>query len=199
MLPKLEKDGKLMATWHKGTKVYSINRKNKKLPVSLDHEIACADIHIRLWRCRMAEGEIIPERAFRGFKIVPEGGIRYPKKRNTMLIFEYCTEKNFHHGGVMKSKVTRYKKSLPAIEEKFDRNVTVLFILDIERWKVKQFVSRVKPSLEEPILSGLTGDSRHPFFFTDYETFKSAPIGKTLGTGIYFWHDGKEWMLGENN
>ena len=199
MLPELEKTNRLFVTWHNGRKVYSIPRKNKKLPVSLDHEIACADIHIRLCRCRMEEGEIIQEREFRGFRIVPEGGIRYSKERNTMLVFEYCTEKNFQHGGVMKSKVTRYKKSLPDIEEKFDRNITVLFVLDIDRWKVKRFVGRIKTKLDEPILSGLTGDLRYPFFFTDYDTFKSAPVGKTLGTKIYFWKDGKEWILGENN
>lgn len=199
MLPKLEKENRLMVTWHRGTKVYSMPRKNKSLPVSLDHEIACADIYIRLWRCRMTIGEIVPERVFRGFKIVPEGGIRYPEERRTMLIFEYCTESNFHHGGVMKSKITRYRKTLPDIENHFGRITTVLFVLDIDRRKVKEFVGRIETSLEEPILSGLTGKPRYPFFFTDYDTFRSAPVGKTLGSEIFLWKDGKEWMLGGND
>jgi len=89
LLPKLEREGLLEVVWHRGQKVYSIPRKKKVNPVSIDHEIACAEILCRLWRCRMAEGEIFMERAFRGFGIVPEAGIRYSEERNTMLIFEY--------------------------------------------------------------------------------------------------------------
>lgn len=199
MLPYLEDDGKLMATWHKGKKVYSMPRKNKTMPVSLDHEIACADIHVRLWRCRMGESEIFPERAFRGFNIVAEGGIRYAEERKTMLVFEYCTEANFNHGGVMKSKITRYKKHLSEIEAKVKRNITVLFVLDIDRRKVREFVKRVEPILEDPVISGFSGEPRYPFFFTDYRTFESVPVGKALGAKIYFWHDGKEWVLSEDN
>ena len=142
MLPKLEREGKLEVDWHRGEKVYSIPRKKKVNPVSMDHEIACAEILCRLWRCRMEEGEIFTERAFRGFGIVPEAGIRYSEERNTMLIFEYCTRSNFTHGGVMKSKITRYKKYLPAMEKKLKRNITVLFVIDIERYKVKEFVRK---------------------------------------------------------
>jgi hypothetical protein len=199
MLPQLEAEQKITATWHKGEKVYSMNRKHKKLPVSLDHEIACADIHVRLWRCRMGEGEIFPERAFRGFGIVPEGGIRYTQERGTMLIFEYCTRVNFNHGGVMKSKINRYKKYLPEIEAKVKRSVTVLFVLDTERRKVGEFVERAKHLLEEPIMSGFGDEPRYPFFFTDHQAFESVPVGKALGASIYFWHDGKEWMLGEDD
>jgi hypothetical protein len=39
MLPMLEREGKLLAEWHKGEKVYSIPRKKKVMPVSMDHEI----------------------------------------------------------------------------------------------------------------------------------------------------------------
>jgi hypothetical protein len=198
-LPMLERDGKLTAVWHKGEKVYSMPRKKKAMPVSMDHEIACADIHIRLWRCRMGEGEIFPERAFRGFGIVPEGGIRYSKSRNSMLIFEYCTRKNFAHGGVMKSKLTRYASCLPDIEAKVKRNVTVLFVIDTDRDKVRDFIGRMKPVLDEPIISDSDVTPRYPFFFTDYRVFKTLPVGKALGAKIYFWRDGKEWRLGEDD
>src|SRR5207247_4668420 len=104
--------GLLLTEWHKGEKVYSLARKGRVKPVSMEHEIACALILVLLWRCRMEESEIVLERAFRGFGIVPEGGLRYSQKRNTMLIFEYCTRSNFKHGGVMKSKITRYIKYL---------------------------------------------------------------------------------------
>jgi hypothetical protein len=199
MLPWLEREGRLTAIWHRGEKVYSITRKKKVMPVSIDHEIACADIHIRLWRCRMGEGEIFPERAFRGFGIVPEGGIRYSEERNSMLTFEYCTRSNFAHGGVMKSKLTRYVKHLPDIEAKVERRVTVLFVIDIDRNKVRHFIGRMKPLLDDPVISGIGGEPWYPFFFTDYRTFKTVPVGKALGANIYFWRDGKEWRLGEDD
>src|SRR6266511_1944977 len=72
LLPILEKKGKLLSEWHKGEKVYSIARKRRVKPVSLEHEIACALILVLLWRCRMEESEIVQERAFRSFDIVPE-------------------------------------------------------------------------------------------------------------------------------
>jgi hypothetical protein len=195
LVPTLEREGKIVAVWHKGTKVYSMPRKNKVLPVSLDHEIACTDLLIRLWRCRVGESQIIPERSFRGFGIVPEGGIRYAEERGTMLILEFCTESNFAHGGVMKSKITRYKKYLPDIEAKFDRDITVLFIIDIKRGRVKDFVDRMQPLLDEPTISGHNGIVRYPFFFTDYKTLRFVPVGNALKAQIYFWHDGKEWTL----
>ena len=199
LLPKLEREGKLMVVWHKGEKVYSPTRKKKVMPVSMDHEITCAELLIRLWRCRMEEGEIFKERAFRGFGIVPEGGIRYSEERNTMLIFEYCTRSNFTHGGVMKSKITRYRKYLSAIEAKVKRNVTVLFVIDIERYKVQEFVRRMQGILNEPAIPDLAGSSPNPFFFTDYQTFKSVPVGEALRAKIYIWQDGKEWRLSEND
>jgi hypothetical protein len=99
----------------------------------------------------------------------------------------------------MKSKLTRYKKHLPDIEAKVNRNVTVLFIIDIEREKVKQFVGKMQPLLDEPLISSFNGDTRYPFFFTDYETFKAVPVGKALTAQIYFWHDGNEWRLTNND
>ena len=198
-LPALERGGRLFSERHRGEKVYSIARKENVKPVSMDHEIACADILVRLWRCRMEEGEIVPERAFRGFGIVPEGGIRYLEDRETMLTDEYTTRSNFTHGGVMKSKITRYKKYLSEMEAKFQRIITVLFVIDIERSKVKEFVLRMRPILDEPVFSVWAGSSLNPFFFTDYQTFKSVPIGEALTARIYFWNDGNEWRLTNND
>jgi hypothetical protein len=220
-LPKLEREGRLYSLRHRGEKVYSIARQERVKPVSMDHEIACADILVRLWRCRMEEGEIVPERAFRSFGIVPENGIRYSKERNTMLITEYESRKDFmNHRGVMKSKITRYRKYLPAMEAKFQRNITVLFVIDIERSKVREFVERMGRLLDETDFSGydgslerevgsLTGvraggeDRFFPFnpcfFFTDYQTFKNVPIGDALTAKIYFWNDGNEWRLTNND
>ncbi len=201
LLPQLEQEGKLAVTWHKGEKVYSVARKKRVKPVSIEHEIAFALILVLFLRCRMQESEIVPERAFRRFGIVPEGGIRYPEERNTMLIFEYCTRSNFTHGGVMKSKITRYMKYLPAMEAKFKRSITVLFVIDIDRSRVREFVGTLKRDVGS-VADGRTsassgGDSFpfNPFFFTDYKTFLSVPISEQMISPIYFWIDGKEYPL----
>ena len=199
LLPELEREGKLCVAWHRGEKVYSIPRKNRGKAVSLDHEVVCADILVRLWRCRMEEGEIFTERAFRGFRIVPEGGIRYSEERKTMLIFEYCTRSNFTHGGVMKSKITRYRKHLPAMEAKVNRNITVLFVIDIDRGRLRQFINKMRQILAKPVTSAFTDEWRCPFLFTDYETFKTVPVGQALTARIYLWHDGKEWGLSHDD
>ena len=194
-LPKLEQEGRLVVTWHDGEKVYSLSRKNRVIGMSIGHELGCTEGLIRIWRCRMAESEIVPEKAFRGFAIVPEWGIRYNDDLGTMLLYEFCTQQNFQHGGVMKSKLTRYWKYLPDIEAKMKREITVLFVIDTDRGKVKDFVHRIKAFLYEPIISDITGEACYPFFFTDYQTFKSVPIGEALTSKIYFWKDGKEWPL----
>ena len=194
-LPKLEREGRLVVAWHDGEKVYSPARKNRVIGMSIDHELGATEGLIRIWRCRMAESEIVPEKAFRGFAIVPEWGIRYSDNRGTMLLYEFCTQNNFKHGGVMKSKLTRYRKYLPDIEAKAKREITVLFVIDTDRGRVKDFVHWMDTLLDEPIISGITGEARYPFFFTDYQTFKSVPIGNALTAKINFWHDGKEWSL----
>lgn len=221
LLPLLEREGRLFSERYEGKKVYSIPRRQKGKPVSIVHEVACALILVLLWRCRMEEGEIVPERAFRGFGIVPESGLRYSKERNTMLIFEYCTYKNFKHGGVMKSKITRYIKYLPKMEARFGRKITVLFVLDIERSQVKRYVNRMEKKFTEVNASGFDGSWERevgsvadsdvsapaggdrfpldPFFFTDFETFKSVPVGQAMTAKIYFWHDEAEWSLSDND
>ena len=198
-LPALERGGKITSTWLDGEKVYSPVRKNLVRPVSLEHEVEVTEILILLWRCRMEESELVPERTLRGHAVVPEGGIRYSKERGTGLVFEYCTRKNFNHGGVMKSKITRYQKHLARIEAKLRRSVNVLFVIDIDRDTVRRFVFRMQPLLDVPVISSLTGEERYPFFFTDYQTFTSVPVGQALTAKIYFWHDGKEWRLTNND
>ena len=198
ILPTLEREGTLATIRHKGAKVYFIPRKNGKKILHLEHEVACTQILVSLWRCRMEESEIMPERVFRGNDIVPDFGLRYSARRGTMLLCEFCTEKNFSHGGVVKGKLTRYVKALTVIEEKAEREATVLFVIDADRRRIREFVERMKPVLSEGI-SGLTGEARYPFFFADYKTFKSVPIGKALTSKIYLWHDGKEWALTDHD
>jgi hypothetical protein len=212
LLPVLEKEGLITAQWHRGEKVYSVTRKRKGRPVSIDHEIACALILVLLWRCRMAEGEIVPERAFRGFGIVPEAGIRFSEERKTMLLIEFETRKDYKRA--MKGKITRYLKYLPAMEKKFKRSISVLFVIDVERREVLDFIKRMNRMFgsaqvldfdgsEDGSVGSAGGEYAassdgdrfplDPFFFTDYQTFKSVPVGHALNSKIYYWHDGTEW------
>lgn len=57
----------------------------------------------------------------------------------------------------MKSKITRYKKYLPETEMKFKRKITVLFVIDIERNKVREFVERIDHLLDETDFTGFVG------------------------------------------
>jgi hypothetical protein len=198
-LPKLEREGRLKVDWLDGEKVYSVARKNGTPAMSIEHELGAGEGLIRIWRCRMDESEIFLERAFRGFAIVPEWGIRYPEERGTMLLYEHHTNQNFNHGGVMKSKLTRYSKHLPRIEEKVNRKVNVLFVIDATRHRVREFVGKVKPFLEKPVMSDISREPRYPFFFTDYKTFLEVPVGQALSAEIYFWQNGKEWKLGNDD
>jgi hypothetical protein len=195
LLPDLERKGRVYTVWHKGEKVYSPAGRLAAENFSLEHELAATDILIRLWRCRMVEGEIVTERKFRGFAVVADGGVRFDSRRGTMLIFEYCTNKNFNHGGVAKSKITRYRKYMVSLEKHFERAITVLFVIDDHRQRVADYVRRNQNLLSQPVASNLKASDYYPFFFTDYHTFKSASVGETLRQKIYFWVDGKEWSL----
>jgi hypothetical protein len=195
LLPVLERKGRITAVWHKGEKVYSPAGRIAAENFSLEHDVAATDILIRLWRCRMVEGEIVTERTFRGFAVVADGGVRFDSRRKTMLIFEYCTNKNFNHGGVAKSKITRYRKYMVSLEKHFERAITVLFVIDDHRQRVADYVRRNQDLLTQPVASNFKASDYYPFFFTDYQTFKNAPVGEALGQKIYFWVDGKEWCL----
>ena len=200
-LPKLEREGKLIVSNHEGKKVYSPARKNRVQKNSIAHELGWVEIFIRLWRCRINEWELVPEKEFRGFSVVPEVGIRYSAERGTMIVIEHSTSDNFKRqgGGVVKSKITRYLKSLPKMEAWAKREITVLFVFQAEREQVKKFVDKVQPMLREPVISAISEKPRYPFFFTDFATFANVPMGKALTERIYFWHDGKEWRLSNHD
>lgn len=119
------------------------------------------------------QGEIIAERYFRGSRVIPEWGIRYPGGK--LLLYEYCTRDNFDRYGLVKGKMTRYLKAFP--------ESIVVFVIESTRPKVEQFVRKNTEN----------GDQ---FFFTDYPTFTGVPIGGQLTAPIYFWGgDGQPYPL----
>ncbi len=171
MLPRLVKEGKLVARRFGRRLVYSVPRRcRSKLP-NIEHGLACTEGLVRFWRAWMA-GEIVPERFFRGLGCVPEWGILYPT--GTLLMYEFSTAANFNRAGLVKGKLAKYRAHLAGIEAQFQAKGLVVFALDVPRATVVRFVRRLAP----------LGQS---FFFTDYDTFLRVPIGEQLAAPIYLW------------
>lgn len=180
MLPRLVRKGKLTALRSGKKNVYASLRHASRKPLLVDHGLGCTEGLVRMIRSK--SGEVIPERRFRGLGSVPEWGIRYPS--GMLLLYEFCTKNNFEHSNTMKIKIAKYKNNITAIETKFNGNVILLFVIDIPRQRIENFVSRNLPIGTQ-------------FFFTDYETFKSVSIGDQLSTSIYIWgEDAQYYPLG---
>jgi hypothetical protein len=189
LLPYLVNRGKLRVCKHRKEYAYSALRKSRRHDERncypfIDHGLACTEGLVRMWRSNM-EAEIIPEKEFRGCGIIPEWGLRYESRR--LLLFEHSTKNNYEHAGIVLGKITTYKKCLEVIEKKFAAEQTlILFVLDIERERVKKFVQVNKPG--------------YWFFFSDYQTLKEVPIGEQLFWPIYFWgEDGEEYPLSKKS
>ena len=162
------------------------------------HGLSCTEGLVRFWRAR-TESEIIAERFFYGCGIVPEWGIRYPNGK--MLLYEFSTKSNFQFSGLMNGKLNAYRRNLEKIEEKFQAKAVVVFVLDIPRTTVERYVGTLRGdvgSAADGDTSAPSGGDRFPsdpFYFVDYQTFLSVPIGEQLKAPIYFWMDGKEYPL----
>jgi hypothetical protein len=188
MLPRLVKMGKLTATKYRQQLVYSVPRRNKKRISGnkwywkIKHGLGCTEGLVRFYLAD-PDCEIIAERHFRGWYIFPEWGIRY-SKTGTLLMFEYCTKDNWSRPGVIRSKITRYKKVFHKFAEKFEAKAClVVFVANAPRWTVEKFVRKILPCGPE-------------FVFTDLQTFMDTPIGDQLTAPIYIWgEDGKKYAL----
>jgi hypothetical protein len=176
LLPYLVRKGKLKVCKHRKEFAYSAPRKSRKHDERMcypfiDHGLACTEGLVRFWRSNM-DAEIIPEYVFKGCGIVPEWGLRFPNGK--LLLYEHSTRNNFEHAGIVSGKISHYERLLEGIEKKFGaEEAIVLFVLDIERERVQTFVDKKVASRE--------------FFFTDYKTFLSVPIGQQLYVPIYIW------------
>lgn len=181
MLPRLAKKGKLKVI-RRGRKLYyACPRISRKIDMDkLDHGLGCTEGLVRFWRSRM-DCTVIPEKSFRGFGIVAEWGILYPNKK--LLLFEFCTADNTQRASMIQNKVKRYYNLLPLISEKYEGEGFVVFVLDMPKAYVEDYVKEKLPIGEE-------------FLFTDYETFKSVPVGFQLSAPIYLWGiDGERYPI----
>lgn len=176
ILPRLVRKGKLVSRDFGKKLVYAVPRM-KNTPVY--HGLGVTETIVRIHHSK--PGVIIPERFFKGLGSVPDWGINYEGK---LLLVEFSTQDNFEDPRVIKTKLTRYEDNLEKIEARFKaqpQTTVVLFVLDVSRERVKNFLLRNSPG--------------EAYYFTDFGTFKEAPFGQQFTTPIYFWRDGKEYTL----
>jgi hypothetical protein len=172
MLPRLVKLGKLVAHDYSKKLVYTVPRRCRGILPNIEHGLGCTEGLVRFWRSDM-NCRVIPEQRFKGFKVVPEWGLLYPTGK--LLLYEFSTRDNAMRSGLISRKVHLYEKYLADIEKEFTAQATVVFVLDIPREKIRP-----------------EGD----YFFTDYQSFKSVPIGWQLTVTIYLWgRDGQAYSL----
>jgi len=170
VLPRLVKKGKIAVRRHGKRYVYAaLSKKNNQ---DIEHGLACTEGLVRFWLSRN-EATIIPEKRFRGFGIVPEWGLKYPNGK--LLLYEHCTYDNFKRKRVVKTKVNRYWEFLPNIESRFASESIVVFVADVSRMHLEEFI---RGNLFEG-----------SFFFTDYQTFLQIRIGDQLTAPIYIWSE----------
>lgn len=151
--------------------IYSVKRRNRdrrhrgleQVEHGLGHTIG-------LVRIKLADnqGVFTNGRNYKEYGFIPEWEVTYPTGKK--LLFEFCTLDNFHRA--LKSKVERYQRFLAE-----NANTSVLFVLDVERQEIIDFLTKIQP----------TG----PMAFAEYTTFRNIPFGEQLKAPIYLWRDGQ--------
>lgn len=189
-LRRLTQSGRLRAVYYGKKLIYSLPRKSKGSRTDefsglskVVHGLACTECLVRFIRSKM-DGTVIAERYFSTLGIVPEWGIVYSS--GSMLLFEFCTRNNFLFSGKLIGKVSAYRKNLERVENRFNAKAIVVFVVDVKREILDRFVK-----------SRITDEG--PYFFTDYETFLTVPLGRALYEAIYTWSfDGQLHPLSRN-
>lgn len=170
MLRRLVQTGRLIAKpWNNRLIYIAPKLKNN---THYDHGLGVTEGLVRFWRSDMT-ATIIRSASFRGLNSVPEFGLQYS---NTILLYEFCTFDNFKR--MFKPKIDRYQKYFWKIDDKFHMTSFVLFVVDAPRVMLEKNISNMS-ELER-------------FSFTDYQTFKSVPIGQQLVAPIYIWGGDKK-------
>jgi hypothetical protein len=170
VLKELEDHKEVKVFWYNGFKVYVALRLCKGGTPNIPHGLGVAECLARIWLSDKS-GEIVPQRRFKGAKVVPDVGFLYGEK---LLLVEYGTPDNSKRWAIITGKIDRYRHAFP--------QAWVLFVLDTKREKVGQYA----------ISQYGIGNN---FYFTDFETFKSVSIGQALTARIYFGDDGQEYPL----
>jgi hypothetical protein len=174
--------------------IYTLKRRSNK---SIYHSLNCMECLVRFYMSD-TQGELIPERHFRGCGSNPDGGMRW---NNVILCFEFSTLDQVVYHDQIPSKLRAYSANIEEIEKKFHAEAIVVFILDVPRDRVGRYVG-LGNGLSAPSAATIPPPSagdRFPLlpfcYFVDYKTFCSIPLGQQLTAPIYRWKDGKEYPL----
>jgi hypothetical protein len=168
LLKRLSDNGKLRVADYGRKKIYITPRRRNLDNHQIEHGLGVTEGLVR-FLVSDRSGIVIPERCFHA-QVRPEFGIMYGE---STLLYEFCTKDNSHRMNVLKRKVNAYQT--------YAGQYVFLFVLDRPREEVKEVVKKLQP--------------KGMFMFTDYETFRSVPLGEQLTAKIYLWEDGHEYQL----
>jgi hypothetical protein len=99
---------------------------------------------------------------------------------------------------MINGKLSAYEANLARIEEKFQAEAIVVFVVDVPRSTLERYLARKTWSAQERAVGSVAGAPTKTMF-TDYATFLNIPIGASLVSSIYFWiFDGKPYPLSQN-
>lgn len=165
LLQKLSDERRIREVDFFGRKVYKV-RRLKDADISPDHiwhGLGITEGVIRLWKADTEPKTYIFEHQFTYQK--PEFGITYSTVKT--LLYEFCTHDNMRK---LKTKIRRHEEILKPSQ-------IILFVCDFDREGLKKCVQKFQP--------------QGSFYFTDYETFKSIPLGEQLTAQIYLTPSGE--------
>lgn len=174
-LPRLVERKKLKAVRYRKKLVYRLNHPHLRNSTShLEHDLMCTKLMIRFGA--QETGEIVSELFFleqkKLFGCIPDWAVLYP---NMVMLCEYSTSDNFRRTRLMRQKLRSYRRYLDRFTGFFENDVSVLFIMDAPRHKVKQFT-------EATIVSTDTF-----FYFTDLASVLQVPKAKLLTSPLFIW------------
>ena len=186
-LPRLVAQEKLLAVRYDRKLVYRLNHAQCNGAGHLTHDLMCTQIILRF--AGQDAGEIVSELFFleekKLFGCVPDWAVLFP---SLVLLCEYSTGDNFRRTRTMRGKLKAYRHYLFRFIDYFDSAVSVLFIFDVPRYKVQQFVA-----------SHTTSDDT-PFYFTDLASLLAVPKDGLLTSPLFIWGgDGKSYPLKSND
>ena len=171
----------LRALPYPGTKklIYALPRYAKNVDPDDDpyfyHETNCTECLVR-YRLTDPTCEVYPQKDLKGYGSVPDWAIK--SKNGLILLGEFSSRRDTVRA--LQHKLSIYPKALRQIEKDFNAEAVVVFILDVERWKVQDKVARYKPS--------------GPFRFIDYKSFLDTDVNAAFDA-CYIYPDGSVGTL----
>lgn len=183
-LPKMVAEKKLKAVRYGKKLVYRFNHPRLRNGTAhLEHDLICTKLIIRFGA--QDSGEIVSELFFleqkERFGCIPDWAVLYPAM---VLLCEFSTADNFRRTHLMRQKLRSYRRYISRFVDYFDNDVSILFVLDAPRHKVKQFAK-----------SHAVPDCTF-VYFTDLASLLEVSKAELLTSKIFIWGgDGQLYSL----